>query len=533
MSSFTGNVPFRFPHETRRLRLSVSLGCILIALILGLAMVWILVYQSMISSTEVSPELGPHKTQLLLSWYGAADKLMQQPAGIAFDTERSLIFVTDSHRACVFVLDPAGEMITSFTGEPDEEFTLELPTSIAVASNGTIYVVDAALKKLIIFDQSYQPIRAVSFKEEPPKGVAIVRRADGTEELWVVSYSGVTRGTLEGDFEWGYYRRGVGPGEFNNPTALAGLSTETSTTVFVCDTFNYRIQAFDVLDDTLRVKWIYGGSPEQGADAGGRGTARLLDLPVDVASDGKGQVFVLDGMGATIATLDGDTGELVTAFGTVGTQDGDFLYPAALTYGDDQIWVADQGNSRVSAFSQKESPAIPPLTRQHVPLELLWLLVALLSLIQLGFLLWLSQIRSIRYVLGMDALERIGARGKGAIVSEVLESINVAPGIESFAQRVCESARIATVRLSARQMQKLEDVRGELSSLDFDTLVAAKSLRKSILVTRDEGALFAVAKGLGIPVIDVTMLVLHVDSIIDLDEFYPTSADEESHGDKV
>jgi len=507
----------RFPFETRQLQLTVALGCVLIAVILALAMMWLLVYQSVIASTEGPAEVGPYSTQLQMSWYGAAGELLKQPSGIAFDNNRQLVYITDSHRSRVNVLNALGEKVSTFDGGSDEEFALELPTSIAVASTGQVYVVDAALRRLIIFNKSYEPVRAVSFEEEPPKAVAIVPLPDGSEQLWVVSYSGITRGTLDGDFDWGYYARGEEEGQFNNPTDLVGLSTETSTTIYICDTFNYRIQAFDVTKDGLHLQWIYGG-PADEDDSGTRGTTRLLDLPVSVATDGDERLFILDGMGATIVTLDAETGKIITAYGTAGSKEGQLLYPASIAYGNEQIWVVDQGNSRVSVFSQKETPPTPQLVRQHFPLELLWLLVGVLLLIEMGCLTWLARIRSTRMLFSMDAIERIDAREKGAHITDVVEHINVAPGIEAFAQQVCEGARVATAPISDRKAQKLDELRADLSPFDFDTLVAAYSLRKSVLVADDTTRLYAVAEELGIPVIDVTMLIQYVDSIIAEDE---------------
>jgi len=515
----------RFPFETRQLRLTVTLGCILIGVILALAMMWLLVYQSVISSTEGPAEVGAYSTKLQMSWYGASGELLKKPAGIAFDHKRQLAYVVDSHRARIEVLNTAGEKVSSFDGGDDEEFALQLPTSIAVASTGQVYVVDATLQKLIIFDKSLQPVRAISFKEEPPKAVAVVEGSDGAEQLWVVSYSGVTRGTLDGDFDWGYYARGRDIGQFNNPTALTGRSVEESTTIYVCDTFNYRVQAFDVAADGLRIKWTYGGPSDDDA-AGGRSTTRYLDLPVDVAIDDEGRIFILDGMGATIVTLDSETGELITAFGAVGSKEGQLLYPSSLTYGNEQIWVADQGNSRVSVFSQKEAPPPPQLTRQHLPLELLWLLVLFLILIEAGCLTWLARIQSTRMIFSMDALERVEAREKGMFITDIVEHVNVAPGIEAFAQQICEGARVATVSLSQRKAQRLDALRMDLSPLDFNTLLGAHSMRKSVLVADDGGHLYAIAEELGVPVIDVTMLIQHIDSIIEKDEQATSDARE-------
>ncbi|MCL2491294.1 MAG: hypothetical protein FWE87_00865, partial [Coriobacteriia bacterium] len=459
MSENATAISVRFPHATRQRQLTVTLGCILIGVLIALALIWLLVYQSVIATTEGPPEVGTYSTQFMVSWYGTAGEILRRPSGIAVDEERRQVFVTDSYRAMVYILDLECERTGSFDGGTEPDYRLELPTSIAVASTGQVYVVDAALQKLVIFDEYHQPVRSVRFAEEPPKAVAVIENRDGTEELWVLSYSGVTRGTLDGDFEWGYYARGEGPGQFNNPSDLAGISDETSSTLLVCDTFNYRVQAFEVIDEKLELSWIYGSSDEttttQSGEYAERGTTRLLDLPVAVTTDDDEQVFVLDGMGASIITLDRRTGEMITSYGIAGSQEGQLLYPSAIAYSTDQIWVVDQGNSRVSVFSQKEVPPAPRLTRAHFPLELLWMLIGLLTLIEIGCLVWLASIRSTRLVMAMDALERIDDREMGSVIAEVVEHLNVAPGIETFAQQASPDSRIATAPLSKRKITQL------------------------------------------------------------------------------
>ncbi|MCL2818139.1 MAG: hypothetical protein FWD41_00160 [Actinomycetia bacterium] len=575
MSPTTDTVSVRFPFATRQRQVTIALGCIFIGILIALALLWLLVYQSVIASTEGPNEVGPYSTQLEMTWYGAAGELLRQPSGIAFDEVRKQIFITDSSRAMVYILNMDLERIGAFNGGTEDEFRLELPTSIAVASTGQVYVVDAALQKIVIFDDLNRPVRAISFTEEPPKAVTVIKDPDGVEHLWVLSYSGVSRGSLDGDMDWGYFARGDQAGQFNNPSDLAGLSHEESTTIFISDTFNYRVQAFDVTETGLELLWIYGDLDEESAQTmqalpvedatdadatddtealdveeqllqeaqedaqadeqsttGTRGADRLMDLPVGVTTNGEQQVFVLDGMGATVLTLDRDTGDLITAYGAVGTQEGQMLYPSAIAYGNEQIWIVDQGNGRLSVYSQQEKPAPPQLIRDHFPLELLWLVIGLLMLIELGCLLWLATMWSTKLVFALDALERIDAREKGSAMVDVVETIYVAPGNEAYALQVCSGARIATATPKKRIISQLEPLREKLSAYEFDTLAAAGSLKRAVLVTDSNSDLFVAALQSGIPVIDVTELIQYADTVIE-EEFEPipgvelTSAAEE------
>jgi hypothetical protein len=287
--------------------------------------------------------------------------------------------------------------------------------------------------------------------------------------------------------------------------------------VFVCDAFNYRVQAFDVSDRGLEVRWVYGGFGLKDDSSEGRGGGdRSFDLPVSVATDDEGYVFVLDGMGAAVVTLEGDTGEAVTLCGTVGPREGQLLYPASLAYGDGRIWVVDQGNARVSVFSQSEVAPAARLVRQHIPTELFWLAVLFLCAIEIGCLTWLACIRPTRILLSMDALERIGAREKGAVIAGALERIIVPAGIEAFAGQVCGGATVGTAPRFSWVARKLEEWRDGLSSLDYDVLVAARSTRGSVLVV-DDYCLLETALEMGISVIDTAILVREADSVLTIE----------------
>jgi len=530
MSETARVVNVRLPHATRQRQLTVALGSILLAVILALTLLWLLAYQSVIASAQAEPDIDPYATRLELSWYGSAGEILRQPSGIAFDAVRQRVLVTDSRRAKIYVLTPQCELITSFDGGNTPELMLELPTSIAVASTGQIYVVDASQGRIVLFDEYFKPIRAIRFVEEPPKAVAVIADRAGREHLWVLSYSGLSRANLDGEFDWGYFARGSAPGRFANPSDLTGLSTETSTTVFVVDTFNHRIQALDVVGDTMAVVWMYGAAESRtppdteaeytlasGSQVDRQPSAQLLDVAVSIATDGIERVFVLDGLGASVLTLDANTGELITAFGSAGSQEGQLLYPSAIAYGNERLWVVDQGNARVLVFAQAETAVAPRPIRQGFTVELLWILVLLLAVGELVCLLWLASIHSSRLIFSMDALERIEDRGEGEAVSHAVEHINVAPGIEAFAREVCADARIATVQPKRRSIKALEPLREHLSEHDFTTLASARSQARGVVVCGGSSPLFSCAIQAGIPAIDITELIQDALSLIEGD----------------
>ena len=500
----------RLPFGARRLRVSAILASILVAVLLILVIVWTLVYRSVIAATEGPTEVGSYNARLETSWYGSGRELLKRPAGIAFDRNRGLFFVTDSHRGRIYALDANGNEVTSFGGGTEKDFVLKSPTSVAVATTGQVYVIDAALQKLVIFDRFYKPVRAIRFKEEPPKSVSVLTGADGVEQLWVTSRSGLTRGTLDGDFEKGFYGWGRQEGQFDNPTSLAMLAFGDETVLYVCDSLNYRIQAFDIKNDDLTLRWVYGSPLPMDFQFRYQGENRKFDLPVSIATDDDKQVFVLDGMGAAVVTLDAQTGEQLTAFGEVGTEEGRLLYPAALAYGQGTIWVVDQGNNRVSVFSQSQTSPTARLVRRYMPVWVLWVLAALLGCGEIGCLVWLATIRCTRIVLTVGSIEKIDALQKGPLLADTCKNVSVALGVEPLTRPLWASAFVVVLPPLARIEPVLEPRRGELSSADFDTLAASRSLRKSVLVVDDDG-MGAIAAEVGVSTIDTIAFIKEID----------------------
>ncbi len=183
------------------------------------------------------------------------------------------------------------------------------------------------------------------------------------------------------DTTWG--GSGGGPGQF----ALSrGLGVSQAGIVYVADTFNNRIQKFE-MDGTLLAVWDsldidvgeLGNPDGVAVDGFGNvyvadtGHNRILKLtsegdlirewrgegsgegefynPQAVAADGLGKVYVVDTNNHRIQKF-GATGRFVTMWGGYGSGDGEFSYPrGAATDGEGNVYVADTGNNRVQKFT--------------------------------------------------------------------------------------------------------------------------------------------------------------------------------------
>lgn len=172
---------------------------------------------------------------------------------------------------------------------------------------------------------------------------------------------------------WG--REGIGAGQFDEPR---GIAIDGSGTVYVCDTFNRRIQKFatdstylgqlfvppgtaaaqpyDVaidLSGNLYVADIANPSVVK-LDPGGGFVARLgsgeLSAPWSVAVDGAGMIYVADRTNHRIVKF-GPTGANAGGWGTEGSGPGQFIWPRGV-HVDAQgaIYVTDQIH-RVQKFT--------------------------------------------------------------------------------------------------------------------------------------------------------------------------------------
>jgi len=128
---------------------------------------------------------------------------------------------------------------------------------------------------------------------------------------------------------------GVGPGEFNDPVAVA---VDGAGTVYVADKGNNRVVELRADGSPLRT-W------------GSRGSSDGYFLAPDgIAVDGASNVYVLDGANNRVQVFD-SAGRFLAKWGSRGTAPGEFSQPAAIALDcAGNVYVADTNNNRVERF---------------------------------------------------------------------------------------------------------------------------------------------------------------------------------------
>lgn len=184
------------------------------------------------------------------------------------------------------------------------------PRDIALAKDGTIYVVDSENNRIQHLDR----------------------------EGKVLNYWGSFGDVSIGQAPGGY---------FNQPWGI-GLSTDGS--VYVADTWNHRVQKFSSNGEFITM-WGYFGQGE---------TPEAFWGPRDIAVDTFGRVFITDTGNKRIVVFN-ELGDYLFEFGGPGLLPGQFDEPVGLALDQtNRLFVVDTWNQRVQLF-------IPGMDKEYLP----------------------------------------------------------------------------------------------------------------------------------------------------------------------
>jgi peptidylamidoglycolate lyase len=235
----------------------------------------------------------------LIEWWGADTFVM--PHGLTIDSEDNL-WLTDVGLHQVFKFDHAGNLMMTLgergvAGEDSTHFNM--PTDVAISSDGSIYVSDG-----------YGNSRVIKFSSE-------------------------------GDYITSWGNKGTTPGEFDVPHSIA---LDSQGRVYVADRGNARIQVFDESGQFIK-EW--------------KGPS--LGRPWAVRIDASGDIFVVDGGDqnevwpdrARILKLDSE-GRILASFGSYGKSPGQFIWPHTIAIGpDDTLYVGEVASGmRIQKFTK-------------------------------------------------------------------------------------------------------------------------------------------------------------------------------------
>ena len=176
------------------------------------------------------------------SWY-------QRPTGIAIDRDAGHLFVADSPRNLIFMLDLQGTALKrlgkSRDGTGVGEF--DYPTQIAVGGHEVV-VLDAGGSRIQIMDAECNLVRSfrvakVRSREADWDGAGLMVDQEGNIYVTDVAESTIRIYNRNGGNPVSFGQNGSRPGEFNG---ARGLWIDEGNLMYVADAYNLRVQLFQL-----------------------------------------------------------------------------------------------------------------------------------------------------------------------------------------------------------------------------------------------------------------------------------------------
>jgi DNA-binding beta-propeller fold protein YncE len=203
------------------------------------------------------------------------------------------------------------------------EFTsldpLNLPQDMAVATDGKVYVVDGSRGQILIYDRKGQPAGSISMAK--PTSVAVGSNGNiyiGTNKdlsVKILDSAHNIIGTL-----------GTGAGEFKLPRNIT-IDAATGN-IYVVDQLDNSIKVYTPTGAFLSKIDDYPNQPQDATIMDNE--IYVIDFPLNIDSSGGTM------RGAECQVFD-MSGSPVRHFGSYGAQEGQFIRPAGITSGTDGI----------------------------------------------------------------------------------------------------------------------------------------------------------------------------------------------------
>jgi DNA-binding beta-propeller fold protein YncE len=292
------------------------------------------------SSADVETDNKDDAFRRLVTGSTRSGYFMAKPYAVA--AHRGRIFVSDSAERNIKVFDvPNGKYFTIGEEEPGQ---LAKPLGLDVDRAGRLYVADASLKMIMIYDRDGKFLRKIGGKDLFDR-ISSVTVDPAGRQIYVVDIGGVKSEnhrirvfeTATGRHVMDIGKRGDGPGEFNLPRDMA-IGTEGR--LYVVDGGNFRVQVFNA-DGTYRDSF----------GAVGRQLGNFA-RPKEIATDPDGNIYVADAAFGNFQIFNPE-GELLMFVGSRSEQGGPakYILPSGIAVDDDgRVFFVDQWFAKVDVF---------------------------------------------------------------------------------------------------------------------------------------------------------------------------------------
>lgn len=291
-------------------------------------------------SADVIPTRNDAVLKRALTGEAERSEGLSKPYAIAVHKGR--LFVSDSAERFVKVFDiPEGRY---FKIGDDDLGALAKPLGLDVDAAGNLYVADASLKAVMVFNRDGKFLRKIGGGKTFERLSSVTVDA-ATQRVLVTDIGGVTSDqhkirvfdALSGNHLFDLGKRGIGPGEFNLPRdAAVGKNGQ----IYVVDGGNFRVQMFDRAGKYLQ---SFGSVGKQLGN---------FARPKEIASDPSGNVYVVDAAFGNFQIFSPD-GDLLMYIGERSERDGParYMLPSGIYVDEDgRIYMVDQWFKKIDVF---------------------------------------------------------------------------------------------------------------------------------------------------------------------------------------
>jgi sugar lactone lactonase YvrE len=257
-----------------------------------------------------------------------AGKGLRRPEGVACNDDGQVV-VSDTGNRRLLTFTVKGQGVLG--GRPITATALQTPSAVQLDARGEILALDARSGAVERLDAKGAPLGRVELKGLPA-GADPVIDAFKLRSGALYLLDGAGKAVLVADASGNVSRRlplPAGKGPFTD------LAVDGAGTVFAVDPARGALWAAD--KDAKEFRPVSETLGE------------LMSYPGQLATDGQGNLFVVDRNGGSLVQLATDGGYLARHL-TFGWSDGQVRYPLQICVASDFLVVADRGNQRVQVF---------------------------------------------------------------------------------------------------------------------------------------------------------------------------------------
>jgi len=296
--------------------------------------------RSLQSSADVEIESDESQFQRMITGVSRTGIGMGKPFGVTVHKGR--VFVSDTLKRLVFAFDIREAKFIEIGADGPGE--LVKPMGLDVDLNGNLFVCDASLKQVLVYDRDGNFKRRLGEPDMFDRPAGLTVNANGSR-LYVVDTGGVTSDrhrvlvfdAWSGSLLHSISRRGQADGELNLPR---DATIDDKGNLYVVDGGNFRVQVFSSEGKFLRSFGAIGRQSGQ------------FSRPKGIGVDKQGNVYVVDTAFGNIQIFNAE-GQMLMAVGTRNSSAGParFMLPAGLALDEDgRVYMVDQYFRKVDVF---------------------------------------------------------------------------------------------------------------------------------------------------------------------------------------